>query len=199
MTFLVLLPWLIIILADILGLIFASGITYLSLRLYRLGERNFIIPALSWFSYAIALLIEIFYLSMIISSYALEEIIFFEPFAPQYQIFWLTSSLLSLICFFGLLAFYIWREKSACFLIIIPLIKVSIDLAIFLILAVLIGILMKSETRDKTALIGFSMLALSHVTIALEKVFLTGYGLPISSILRFIGLYLLFRIIWKVE
>jgi len=193
-----LLAMFIISLADLLGLSLSIALSYLCFRVYKVGEKDILFLALAWLFLAFALLLEAIHVAMLLASYLVGEIIFLEPFAPQYSHIWLTSSALQVLSFLMIFLFYYQRRRMQFPLVFIPISKTLIDVIIVLILVSLIQLIRKGEA-DKKVVLGFSFILLSYLSLVLEKIVTTGFFFLMSSLFKLIGLYLIFIVVWKVR
>ncbi len=190
----------IVIIADIIGLSLASGLAYIGYRLHKLGWKEYTIFFSAWILFAISRLIEVVYLATLAASYLAGEIYFLDPFNPRYTYWWLSISVLDLLCFSTLLFYQKYGGKYVTMIALPILAKLTIDaftaIAIFLIV---ISQLIIGEKPRLSTYLGYFLLAISYIAFSLNSIMFLNNLMLIASLSRLIGLLLLFYVMWRVE
>jgi len=190
-------PWILLVLSNLIGLSLTTILVYLSYRAIKLGEKAFYIQFLSWMCFTIAQLIEVVHYSSVVASYLYGEIMFLDPFTQRYELMWKSASFLYLIAFSGFLTYHLLIKRLGNrMLVFIPLLLTEIEVAVFVVSLGVTLLVFANPDKELKSAIGFALLSLSHLAIALEGLYIVEFGLFIAAAFRLLGLSLLLRVVW---
>ena len=81
-------------------------------------------------------------------------------------------------------------------LVFIPLLLTEIEVAVFVVSLGVTLLVFANPDKELKSAIGFALLSLSHLAIALEGLYIVEFGLFIAAAFRLLGLSLLLRVVW---